>query len=39
MFAFFDIPDISGAHVFLQGFALPGFLVRSRARQRIRLEK
>jgi hypothetical protein len=28
MFTFFDIPDISGAHFFLQGFALPGFLVR-----------
>jgi hypothetical protein len=35
----FDIPDISGVHVFLQGSAFPGFLVRSRARQRIRFEK
>jgi hypothetical protein len=33
------IPDISGAHVFLQGFAFPGFLMRSRARQRIRFEE
>jgi hypothetical protein len=39
MFICFDIPDISGTHVFLQGFAFPGFIVRSRARQQIRIEK
>jgi hypothetical protein len=35
----FAILDISGAHFVVQGFALTGFLVRFRARQRIRFEK
>jgi hypothetical protein len=39
MVAFVDIPDISGAHLLLQGFALPGLLVRFRAHQRIRFEQ
>ena len=36
----FGILFIAGAHFFLQGFIAPGFFhMRSRARQRIRLDK